>query len=553
MSTTEQSAAMTDDERRLAELGYEQKLHRGWSGFQNFAISFTIISVLAGCFTTYGQAWNFGGPVAISWGWPLISIPILIIGFSMSEIVAKYPTAGGIYWWASRLGGPVWGWFTGWFNWVGLVGVVASVDYACATFLGALLGLYGVDVLGMNFGDDVHILSETFFLFVLILLLGITLNVVRTHSLSLVNNVSVFWHVAGVAAIILILIIVPDTHASADFVFTERINNSAFGGGSTTGFLYWFYVLPLGFLLTQYTITGFDASAHISEETHGASRSAARGVWQSIFYSAVIGWFVLLAITFAVQDPDAISKAGGGSLAIFDQSLSLGWQKAVVLISTVGQLFCGIACLTSASRMCFAFSRDRGMPGSKSISKVNSKGVPVRAVLTMAIAALIVTLPALKGDGDFPFAFFAVVSITVIGLYIAYVIPIYLRWRQGSSFIQAKAWNLGNKWRWMNPFAVVWTIIITIIFSLPFSTTGIPWNTTGADGDGQFTWVDVNYAPLTVLAVLIIVGVWWKASAHKYFTGQVRNVDIDTALEGTDPPAGSDPPEGGGAGSSAGA
>ena len=96
------TAYQDDDERTLAEMGYKQELNRSWSAFSNFAISFTIISVLAGCFTTYGQAWNNGGPVAISWGWPLISIPILIIGFSMSEIVAKYPTAGGIYWWAAR-------------------------------------------------------------------------------------------------------------------------------------------------------------------------------------------------------------------------------------------------------------------------------------------------------------------------------------------------------------------------------------------------------------------------------------------------------------------
>ena len=125
-----EAATQDADEKLLAELGYKQDLKRAWSGFANFAISFTIISVLAGCFTTYGQAWNNGGPVAISWGWPLISIPILIIGFCMSELVSKYPTAGGIYWWAAKLGGPVWGWFTGWFNLIGLVGVVASVQYA---------------------------------------------------------------------------------------------------------------------------------------------------------------------------------------------------------------------------------------------------------------------------------------------------------------------------------------------------------------------------------------------------------------------------------------
>ncbi len=161
--------------------------------------------------------------------------------------------------------------------------------------------------------------------------------------------------------IIGILVFVPDNHQSFDFVFTERINNSGFSAD-----MYWFYVLPLGFLLTQYTITGFDASAHISEETHGAAESAAKGVWRSIFYSALIGWFVLLAITFAATDVNAVNEGGGGSLAIFDSALTLTATKIVVAISTFGQLFCGGACLTSASRMCFAFSRDGGLPGSKS-------------------------------------------------------------------------------------------------------------------------------------------------------------------------------------------
>ena len=148
MSTTSPATAeepLDDDTQRLAELGYKQELHRKWSGFSNFAISFSIISILAGCFTTFGQAWNNGGPVAISWGWPLISIFILIIGFCMSELVSAYPTAGGIYWWAAKMGKPVHGWFTGWLNLIGLVAVTASVDYGCATFLNLTLGaLFGM-------------------------------------------------------------------------------------------------------------------------------------------------------------------------------------------------------------------------------------------------------------------------------------------------------------------------------------------------------------------------------------------------------------------------
>src|SRR3954467_5376765 len=135
------------DEQRLAELGYKQELNRSWSGFQNFAISFTIISVLAGCFTTYYQAWNNGGPIAISWGWPIISAFILIIAFCMAELVSAFPTAGGIYWWASKLGGPVGGWFPGWVNRLGLIASLASVDCLAGQFLWNILSLYKVNVL----------------------------------------------------------------------------------------------------------------------------------------------------------------------------------------------------------------------------------------------------------------------------------------------------------------------------------------------------------------------------------------------------------------------
>ena len=190
--------------------------------------------------------------------------------------------------------------------------------------MNALFGLYGLDFI-VNFADDQHILRETFYLFVLILGLHTTGQHLPHAYLSLVNNVSVFWHVVGVAVIVGILIFVPDTHQSFDFVFTERINNSGFGDG-----MFWFYVLPLGFLLTQYTITGFDASAHISEETHDASRSAARGVWQSIFYSALIGWIVLLAITFAATDVAAVNDGEG-------TGLGSRWGSSASALSRGGQ------------------------------------------------------------------------------------------------------------------------------------------------------------------------------------------------------------------------
>ena len=529
MSTAE---PVISDEQRLAQLGYKQDLSRSWSGFQNFAISFTIISILAGCFTTYGQAWNNGGPVAISIGWPLISIPILIIGFCMSELVSAYPTAGGIYWWASKLGGASWGWFTGWFNLIGLIAVTASVDYGCSLFLNSTLGLYNVDWFNGTSANATTFLHGTFFLFLVVLALHAIINIAGSHLVARINGVSVWWHVAGVLAILGVLIFVPAHHQSFDFVFGRRFNNSGFSWS-----MYWFYILPLGFLLTQYTITGFDSCAHISEETHGAATSAAKGVWRSIFYSAIFGWILLLALTFAATHVGEINKqAAGGqyvSIAILNTAMGTGWVKLVLIISTVGQFFCGAACLTSASRMCYAFSRDGAIPGWRIWSKVNVRRVPTRAVIFMAVLAAVITIPAYfpskKGEAIEPVAFYAVVSITVIGLYTAYVIPIFLRWRMGDRF-EPGPWNLGGKWKWMNLFSTIWVGLITILFCLPLSPGGVPW-------DSKFDWSLVNYAPLVMGGATLAVGIWWVVRARHTFTGPrhtISELDVELGESGKD-------------------
>jgi hypothetical protein len=173
--------------------------------------------------------------------------------------------------------------------------------------------------------------------------------------------------------------------------------------------------------------------------------------------------------------------------------------------------------------MCYAFSRDKGFGHRVSgwISRVDEKRVPVYAVLTMAFFALLITLPALKGKSNgeaVPFAFFAIVSITVIGLYIAYVIPIFLRWRMGDSF-EPGPWTNGRRYRWMNLFATIWVAIITVIFCLPFTPEAVPWNS-------EFSWEAFNYAPLTVGVVIALAGIAWLASARKHFTGQVREVEV---------------------------
>ncbi len=497
------------DEKKLAELGYKQEFDRKWSGFHNFAISFSIISILSGCFTTFGQAWNNGGPVAISIGWPIIAIFVLIVGFSMSVLVSAMPTAGGIYYWAIRLGRPVHGWLTGWLNLMGLIAVTAGVDYGFAFFVQNLGALYSKWFNPAN-------LKQAFLFFAITVILHIAINVYGAKLIHHFQGVNVWWHVVGVAAIILIFIFAPAHHQTASWVFGHRINNSGFSSG---GAKYWFYILPFGFLLTQYTITGFDASAHVSEETGGASTEAAKGIWKSIAYSGVAGWVMLLAILFAATNEKAITGGGGTSIAVINASLTLAWAKVVFIISCVGQFICGMSCVTAGSRMLFAFSRDKAVPGNKFWTKLDKNRNPSNAALGIGLGALVITLPALyapKGTTT-PVAFYAVTSITVIGLFAAFSIPIFLRWRKGDDFVQGE-WNLGKKWKWMAPVAVLEIAIISIYFMLPTVPAGIPFRK-------GFSWTSVNYTPIAVVVIIGGAMLWWVLGANKHFKGPVRTID----------------------------
>src|SRR6478735_1987780 len=331
MAESTQSPHLSDDEKMLAKLGYKQDLNRTWSGFSNFAISFSIISILAGCFTNFGAGFNNGGPISISWSWPILGAFILIIGFTMSELVSAYPTSGGIYWWASKLGGPAAGFFTGWLNLIGLVAVTAGVAYGCATFIDLTISTWST-----SYADN-YSLGRVFITFLIVLAIVAVLNIFSGHLMAIMNNVSVWWHVVGALVIVLILVFVPDQFHFIGSASTERYNNSGYAGGATSSPVVWFEIVPFGFLLTQYTITGFDASAHLSEETNAAAQGAAKGIWRSIFYSVVGGYILLLAIVFAIPDnaqgsPDN-ALAGSGVGPIFSSALGTNWAGFVLFIS----------------------------------------------------------------------------------------------------------------------------------------------------------------------------------------------------------------------------
>jgi amino acid transporter len=514
------SSTTKSDVEKLHELGYAQELKRGMGGFSNFAVSFTIISILSGCLTLFGYGMVEGGPASAAFGWPLVGAFVTLVSLAMAEICSSYPTAGGLYYWSAKVApknGPLWAWFTGWFNLLGQVAVTAGIDFGFAAFFSAFL----------NIAFDVQITK--------LILIGAYTGVLILHGLmntfgirlvALLNDVSVWWHVVGVLVIFGILFAVPDQHTSFASIFSFSttpkgpdevpgfINGSGFGTGFFSSTL---YIFLIGLLLAQYTLTGYDASAHMTEETHQADVSGPKGIYRSVVISVIFGYILLLGVWYAVQGNTGYTNALGFQLEtanvaapaqIFFDAVGKSWAVFMLLIVLGAQFFCGMASVTANSRMIYAFSRDGAMPGSRFWHKINKRTrTPTNSIWFGVVGAWLLVAPAYwRGSAV---AYYAVTAIAVIGLYIAYVLPTFLRLRAGDAF-KPGPWNLGKWSKPIGTIAVIWTVFICIVLMMPQYSPG---------GLGITFTNSFNFAPVAVLIVIGFAGIWWIVSAHKWFKG----------------------------------
>ncbi len=519
MAASTSTASHERDRQQLHDLGYAQELSRRMGSFSNFAVSFTIISILSGCLTLFGFGMQVGGPAASAYGWPLVGILVTFVSLAMAEICSSFPTAGGLYYWAAKVApknGPAWAWFTGWFNLLGQLGITAGIDFGFAAFFCAFLHVaFSVEVTRLILVAAytgvlaVHGLMNTF---------GIKL-------VALLNDISVWWHVVGVLVIFAILYFVPDKHTSFATIFSFSktakdgqvagfINGTGFSNGLFGSTI---YVFLIGMLLAQYTLTGYDASAHMTEETHAADISGPKGIYRSVVVSVIFGWILLLGVWHAVQGQAGFDSALGfqtqtSSIAapaqIFLDAVGKGTAIFMLLIVVGAQFFCGMSSVTSNSRMIYAFSRDGAIPGSRLWHKINKRTrTPTNSIWFAAVGAWLVVAPAYwLGSVT---AYFAATAIAVIGLYIAYVIPTYLRLRAGKAF-RPGPWNLG---KWSVPIgtvAVVWVLFICIVLMMPQFSPG---------GFGLKVIDELNYAPIAVAVVIGYAGIYWIVSARKWFKG----------------------------------
>ena len=274
----------------LHKMGYAQELKRGMGSFSNFAVSFSIISILTGGITTYYLGMDAGGPFVITIGWFIVGALTLCVGMGMAEITSAFPTAGGLYYWSARLAKKnkaAWSWATGWFNLVGQVAVTASIDYGLATFVGFFISLYS-----SSFHNNA---KWTLLFYALVLLAHGFLNTFRVQLVSGISNFSAWWHVFGTAIIVIALLAIPSHHQSVSFLFHHE--NLTGWTGPFAGV----YAFAIGLLLAQYTLTGYDASAHMTEETLGASTGGPKALVRAIYISIIAGFILNLAMTLAIQ------------------------------------------------------------------------------------------------------------------------------------------------------------------------------------------------------------------------------------------------------------
>ncbi|WP_051330949.1 amino acid permease [Aneurinibacillus terranovensis] len=470
----------------LNAFGYKQELLRDMGGFSNFAISFSIISILTGAVTLYGFGFNQGGPAVMGIGWPFVTLFVLFLAAALAELTSAIPTSGAIYHWASILGGPGWGWFSAWLNMVGQVATVAGIDFGCAGFASSLL-------------FDHPTKGQTLLVYAVILASHALLNHVGIRIVAKLNDVSAIYHMVGVGIIIGSLVYFGP---SKDVSYLFDMSFSTVANSSTP---YWFAFL-VGLLQAQWTITGYDASAHTSEETVDAKIRAPWGVYLSVALSGIFGFMMLALVTLSIKDPAAVAAGGGNAfIVVIEQAMGGVFGRATLWMVTIAMWFCGLSSITSASRMIYAFARDKGLPLSNIWGKVSSKfRTPFNAIwLTGALAF---------ACGLFDNVYAVVTSLSVIGLHSSYAVPLFLKMRAQYKGVWTAGdngpWSLGSWSVIVNVIAVAWICFITILFVT--APSDIPLTAT-------FT---LHYATGKAFGtVLILLFLLYRIRARKHFKG----------------------------------
>lgn len=483
---------VADDVHTLERMGYAQELRRRMSGFSNFAISLSIICILAGGINSYHQGFCAVGGLAIGLGWPLACLFSLAVAGTMGQIASAFPTAGGLYHWASILGGRGWGWATAWFNLAGLVFVLAAVNVGLYKFvLASLAPRLGFDA---DAADPQYLFFLQLGAVILITFSQAIFNHLGIRVTTILTDFSGYWILLVSVVLTVALLIAADQYDLMRLVTVT--NYSGFPRAAAgkpyqpvwpeTSNLPWLFALSL--ILPAFTITGFDASAHTAEETVGAAHNVPRGIVRSVFVSGLFGWVTLIAILLAIPDMTTAAEQGDSIVNHVLDSRLPAWLATLLYVGiALAQYLCGLATVTSASRMTYAFARDRGLPASAWLRHVSDHhGVPPFAIWSVAIAAVI--FGALVYE--------TIVTVCTIFLYISYVLPTAFGFlAHGRRWTQMGPWHLGPFFR---PLALVSVFFCGLLIAI------------GMAPPNELAFV------ITAIAVVLLALVWFGYERRRF-------------------------------------
>jgi amino acid transporter/GNAT superfamily N-acetyltransferase len=427
----------TEDARQLSRFGYSQELWRRLGGFSSFAIGFSVISVLTGVTSTFGDALAAGGPIGLGLGWPLVSLGTLLVALSMAELASAFPTAGALYHWSALLGGARFGWAAAMLNLLGQVALAAAIDLACAQALSQALGRPGL----------------AYALFAGILLGHGALNAASVRLVGWLNDASATIHLLAVAALAGLLLARGRVHG-VDYLASSGGHPEAARG----------FVASL--VLGVWTFTGFDAAAHVSEETHLPQRRSPVGIVSAVVVSAVAGYALVVSLVLAVRDDGWKADPQAAALFVLRGALGDRTGSAALGLAVVAMWFAGLSSVTSASRMLFAFARDGGVPGARALRAVDARTqTPVNATgacVLFSFGLVAITAPLSEA------IFLAVAALATAALYASYGLPIFLGAiaRLKGRWTRRGPWTLGRAGALVAWAAVLWTLFVFAVCAL---------------------------------------------------------------------------------------
>jgi amino acid transporter len=492
-----------NEESVLADLGYEQQLDRRLSQFSNFAVSFSIISILTGGVNSIAQVTSGVGGAGIGIGWPLGCVLSGLFAVGIAQISSSFPTAGGLYHWATILGNRFIGWITAWMNVIGLVTALASINAgAWNFFIGA-------------FGKSLNMPDSPFISIIAVGLMTFAQAAINARGIKLTSKLTdmtgYLLLITTIVASIALLAVSGPLHIERLWEFT---NHTGEAGGNVWPRVSGQWPFLLGLLLPIYTITGYDGSAHTSEETKNATATVPRAIVKSVLWAFLAGWVVLSAVVLAIPDMKEAAHQGWNVFFwVLEKRLPDIIRYPILVSIFLCQMLCGMATVTSTSRMTFAFARDGGLPMSKLLASVNpSTKAPEAAIwATALITSVFMAMATLTTIKDVS-VYAVVVSCTVIFLFLTYAIPVIL----GGLALGSRLWPTPGKWSiGVIPFKILSAAVAGLLLFILYLGVQPP-----------------NQWALTVLLITIaVLSVLWTTIQRRTYKGPpiLNHADLDDA------------------------